>query len=288
MTDASDPGRKRKSAVDTGELPKTVFFVTPIGKAGTEGHRRAKLVLDYIVKKAFPAPEWKVIRADDEESPDSISTQVIKRIYESDLIVADLSGHNPNVFYELAVAHGYERPVLHMITTGEAMPFDIADQRAIFYELENPESVDTAISSLRSSQEWLTTNPGVPRTPLSAYGAFTAISTTPPGTESNEAIAEALSQIVLRLDRLERSQRNNRRAQASPSYSAEAVVGSKGQVRATSSGRDSNSLMKELGQIDRIIADISALPDTDSANRAVLDSLIQDREKLLTYLRPPG
>jgi len=118
MTDTPST-KSAKSARTTAPGPeaRTVFVVSPIGKSGTPEYRRAKLVLDFIIKKAFPKPHWTVVRADDEESPDSISTQVIRRIRESDLIVADLSGHNPNVFYELAVAHGYERPVIHMIST---------------------------------------------------------------------------------------------------------------------------------------------------------------------------
>jgi len=206
MTDTPST-KSAKSARTTAPGPeaRTVFVVSPIGKSGTPEYRRAKLVLDFIIKKAFPKPHWTVVRADDEESPDSISTQVIRRIRESDLIVADLSGHNPNVFYELAVAHGYERPVIHMISAGETMPFDIADQRAISYELENPESVDAAITKMAASQRWLDDNPDLLRTPLSTYGAFTAISSTQPGSESNEAIAEALGEIVHRLGRLERS-----------------------------------------------------------------------------------
>lgn len=186
------------------DAQRTVFVVSPIGKSGTADFERGRLVLNYIVKKAFPAPAWQVIRADEEESPDSITTQVIDRIVKSDLIVADLTGHNPNVFYELAVAHGYARPVIHIITEGESMPFDIVDQRAIFYDLTNPASVDDAIKKMANSQMWLDDNPA-PRTPLSAHGLFTAISSTPPGSESNEAIAEALSSIVLRLTKIERN-----------------------------------------------------------------------------------
>lgn len=70
------------------------------------------MALKYIIEKALPKPTWEVTRGDAESNPDSITNQIVKRIVESELIVADLTGHNPNVFYELAIAHGYQRPVI--------------------------------------------------------------------------------------------------------------------------------------------------------------------------------
>lgn len=157
-------------------MSRSVFVISPIGSSGTAEHRRYRNTLDYIVKKAFTRPDWEVVRADDETSPDSITTQVIGRIVESDLIVADLTDHNPNVFYELAVAHGYRKPVIHMMEEGQKVPFDVVDQRVIFYDLTNPESVDKAQSGLVSSARWLDDNPSLARNPLSAYDQFSVIS----------------------------------------------------------------------------------------------------------------
>jgi hypothetical protein len=181
---------------------KTVFVISPIGKSGSPEHRQAKLVLDYVIKKAFTEPEWEVVRADDENSPDSITSQVIDRIVKSTLIVADLSDHNPNVFYELAVAHGYKRPVIHMMKDGQAIPFDVVDQRVIYYDLTDPASVEDARKGLIASAEWLEENPDV-RSPLTAYASFKTISTAGPGENGNAAIADLLTEMTSRLARLE-------------------------------------------------------------------------------------
>ncbi len=182
---------------------KSVFVISPIGSPGTPEHRRYKNTLDYVVKKAFTAPEWDVVRADEETSPDSITTQVIGRIVESDLIIADLTDHNPNVFYELAVAHGYKKPVIHMMQVGQKVPFDVVDQRVIFYDLTDPESVDKARSGLTSSAAWLTANPGQTRNPLSAYDQFSAISSASGGGEAGEAVAGAIEALGRQVARLE-------------------------------------------------------------------------------------
>ena len=46
-------------------------------------------------------------------------------------MIADLSGYNPNAFYELAIRHMEEKPVIHMIQEGQAPPFDVKDYRAV-------------------------------------------------------------------------------------------------------------------------------------------------------------
>jgi len=58
----------------------------------------------------------------------------MRYLRKSDLVIADLTYHNPNVFYELAVRHLNKKPVIHLIKKGEKIPFDINDRRTIFYE----------------------------------------------------------------------------------------------------------------------------------------------------------
>ncbi|MBM7025432.1 hypothetical protein [Clavibacter zhangzhiyongii] len=185
---------------------RTVFVISPIGSPGSAEHRRYQLTLDYIIKKAFVGDEWEVVRADEESSPDSITTQVIARIVNSDLIVADLTDHNPNVFYELAVAHGYQKPVIHLMQTGQKVPFDLVDQRVIPYELSDPESVDKAQQLLINSVKWLDENQGQARNPLSAYGQFSAISAGSSDGDAGAAVAKALDGLSRQVARLEARQ----------------------------------------------------------------------------------
>lgn len=193
---------------------RTVFVISPIGSPGTTEHRRYWLTLEYIVKKAFQGDEWEVVRADEETSPDSITTQVIGRIVDADIIVADLTDHNPNVFYELAVAHGYQKPVVHLMQDGQNVPFDVVDQRVIFYDLADPESVDKAWRALSASVSWLDDNPGQARNPLSAYGQFSAISSEGSG---GAVVAEAIEDLSRRVSQLDRQiqvdRRHSRRSQ---------------------------------------------------------------------------
>jgi hypothetical protein len=73
-------------------------------------------------------------RGDDFFSKHSIMTDIWSAIYYSRLVIADCTGKNANVFYELGIAHTVGKSVI-MITQNEAdIPFDVRDKRYIKYE----------------------------------------------------------------------------------------------------------------------------------------------------------
>lgn len=67
-------------------------------------------------------------------APAAIVGHIIKRIFQDDLIIADITGSNPNVFYELGVAHTVaNKTIMICEETGEKLPFDLAAYRVLFY-----------------------------------------------------------------------------------------------------------------------------------------------------------
>jgi hypothetical protein len=165
------------------------FVISPIGQFGSEVRRKADLTLKYIIKAALE-PDYVVVRADHEESPDSISTKMIERIVEAQLVVADLTDHNPNVFYELAVAHSFGRPVVHLIDATQEPPFDVVDQRVIKYDIRDFDSVAAARASVVSASAAVTSAGYEVKNPISTYGTFAAIA------KGEQAGAESLSDVL--------------------------------------------------------------------------------------------
>ena len=182
--------------------PPKAFVISPIGKPGTEIHQKASYFLDYLVRRALPQPEWHVHRADEGNSPDSIGQHVVRSIHEADLVIADLSGHNPNVFYELAIAHGWRKPVVHFITEGETIPFDIHDMRTIHYDITDLRSVDAATRKLQEYAQHAMENVEELITPLSAFSQFAVIRSDV--EDGGSAVADALEQVMARLSTIER------------------------------------------------------------------------------------
>lgn len=74
------------------------------------------------------------LRADDMFGPGIILQDIVKKIVESTIIIAEISSKNPNVFYELGYAHALGKPTILLAEKGDELPFDIQGYRVIFYE----------------------------------------------------------------------------------------------------------------------------------------------------------
>lgn len=120
---------------------KVCFFVTPIGHSNSPERKRADNIKRYILNDVL-SRKFKVVRADELPQPGSISHQVIKMLYFADLVIADLTGSNPNVVYELAVRHAFNKISIHLINKAEQIPFDLKDERTIVFDLADPDSVN--------------------------------------------------------------------------------------------------------------------------------------------------
>lgn len=89
-----------------------------------------------IVRQALVELAWDVKRADEVTYPRLITNLILKEILTSDLVVADLTGYNPNVFYEVGVTQVVGNDLL-LITQEQEIPFDIKNEQTISYRLDN-------------------------------------------------------------------------------------------------------------------------------------------------------
>ncbi len=63
-------------------------------------------------------------------------------------MVADLTGSNANVAYELAVRHAFNKVSVHLIDKADAIPFDLKDERTIVFDLSDPDSISSCKEEL--------------------------------------------------------------------------------------------------------------------------------------------
>ena len=120
---------------DTPAL-KPCFFISPIGSDDSEVRRKANRALKHLVRPALEECGYRADRADEMDSPGSITSQVIERVLEDELVVADLTGSNPNVFYEVALRHAVAKPMVLVAEKDQRIPFDLTDQRVVFYVMD--------------------------------------------------------------------------------------------------------------------------------------------------------
>lgn len=117
--------------IEHAQFDATCFYVTPIGEDGSEQRKHSDLFLGSIVEPALEQLGLKVIRADAIDKPGTITRQIIEYLLKSRLVIADLSFHNPNVFYELAIRHAARLPVVQIIRACDRVPFDLNQVRTI-------------------------------------------------------------------------------------------------------------------------------------------------------------
>ena len=94
-----------------------------------------KTVYTEAIKTACEQAGFKAVRADELIGPYNIHRDIIEYIFSSDAIVADLTDCNPNVFYELGVAHAIANKTIMIMQKGQKPPFDIHNYRSIPYDL---------------------------------------------------------------------------------------------------------------------------------------------------------
>lgn len=118
------------------------FVIGPIGDQlaaeGTPDRQSYETGIQVFEEIIIPAWEAAgldredITRADELDRPGDITEQVVREILGADLVIADLSGANPNVMYELGLRHAASKPVIQIGEYGR-LPFDVSVIRTIIF-----------------------------------------------------------------------------------------------------------------------------------------------------------
>lgn len=123
---------------------KTCFVVSIIGNEYSEERKHANNVLDYIIKPAV-SEEFDVIRADTLYHSDRIDSKILEHLRSSELVIADLTNNNPNVFLEVGYRMALGLPTIYLIQISEQkLPFDIQSINIIHYDIKGQNTLKSA------------------------------------------------------------------------------------------------------------------------------------------------
>jgi hypothetical protein len=97
-----------------------------------------KRIYDDHIRKVANTLSLSIARADDFFSQNSIVQEIWSAIAQAKILIADCTGKNPNVFYEIGIAHAINKPVILITQKPEDVPFDLRHRRYIQYEYTPP------------------------------------------------------------------------------------------------------------------------------------------------------
>ena len=185
---------------------KTCFVISPIGEEGSDTRKQANETLEFVIRPACEEKGFDVVRSDTISDSGMITQSIVEYILQADLAIADLTGRNPNVFYELAIRHSHGLPAIQITRDDLAhLPFDVHNVRTIQYDLsasgarKASQEISKVIDSIESGSKTLN--------PVTSVSSILKLS-----DENSAGKDQVLSDLLLKVnsipDRLEQLENN--------------------------------------------------------------------------------
>jgi hypothetical protein len=122
------PGKERGQTAAPPTEGRKCFVVMPFGNSDLQ------IVYEDVVRPVIGRCGLHCQRGDDVFGSNVVMDDIRSSIEAATLLVADLTGRNANVFYEVGIAHAIGKPVLLMAQSVEDVPFDLRHLRVLPYE----------------------------------------------------------------------------------------------------------------------------------------------------------
>lgn len=189
---------------------KNCFVITPIGNENDPIRRHINGIYDIAIAPVLKEFEYTPEIPHRISLPGSINKQIIKKIYDSDLVLANLTNINPNVMYELALRHCFNKPSIIIAEDGTDLPFDINKERTIFY-INDAQGILDLKNKLRKAIRELIAEKSYTSPIISVLGEikFEEEILKKNDQSKDNSFVDALQVILKRLDRIEYETINN-------------------------------------------------------------------------------
>jgi hypothetical protein len=135
---------KNSICVELGEIENTCFVIMPFDSLFQTQYER-------VIRPAVEQLGLKCIRGDEMYSRPQVMVDIWKSIRKSRLLIAELTDKDPNVFYEIGLAHALGKPIILLTRNEDDVPFDLKALRYRYYDVNDPfwgENLQKAIQSM--------------------------------------------------------------------------------------------------------------------------------------------
>jgi hypothetical protein len=186
------------------------FVIMQVGAKDSPERKRADEIYEYIVAPTVEAAGLEPYRADLDLSPGAITSKMLAELLSARVVVADLTGRNPNVFYELGISHSFALSLISIADSSVSLPFDAKDERVIELGVYSSGGLtyaqgEKAKNALQESLKIVLDENYVPPSPLREVAANRSVDQLAPEDPVAAEMAqvrETLEDIRLRVGRL--------------------------------------------------------------------------------------
>ena len=153
----AEPGEETENLIDQGppednNTKRHAFVIMPYGIKPRPDGKMVNFdeIYNTLIKPVLEEQGFEPFRADEETVSGDIHTDMFQELLLADVVIADLSIHNANVFYELGVRHAFrKRGVIHIKARLEGnsvrLPFDVFNVRTINYHINEHGEPDAGL-----------------------------------------------------------------------------------------------------------------------------------------------
>ncbi len=118
-----------KAGIDVSKVKMEkdlIFYLTPFHKEKSNAYRSIKKICESMGLRLSRGDEIYLEKK-------NIFNNILENILKSRMIIANIDGRNPNVFYELGIAHALDKPTIIISNDINKVPFDLQSQYIILY-----------------------------------------------------------------------------------------------------------------------------------------------------------
>lgn len=121
---------------------KKCFIVYSIGDKDSEVRRHSDKLYRHIIKPVCDISRLLPVRIDKLNQPDLITDNIVEHLSSDDVVIADITGKDPNVFYEIGYRIALRLPIILVRKKDADIPFDVSAIRVFDYSLVDLDMVD--------------------------------------------------------------------------------------------------------------------------------------------------
>lgn len=146
---------------------KICFVIMPFSEQRWE-------VFEFGIAPACKSAGFAAVRVDQLKGHFNINRKIIEQLFSCDVVIAEITDKNPNVFYEMGVAHALDNKTIVIAQNAQELPFDIRNYRCIVYQqsVKGLQQLQAQIvESLQTFGDW-SRNPSNPVQDFKPFDAF--------------------------------------------------------------------------------------------------------------------